>query len=156
MSIEALPESVKFGMNFVHPALMWVVLAIALYAFYLGSKARRTRLAQGEEKKELVRGKYNVRHFRIGSVLLALIVLGAIGGMSVTYINNGKLFVSPHLLVGLGMTGLVAISAALSPLMQQGQNWARYTHVSLNMVLIGLFAWQAVSGIGIIQNILGI
>ncbi len=155
MSIE-LPESVKFGMNFFHPILMFVVLAIALYAFYLGSKVRRTRLAQGEEKKELIRGQYNVRHFRVGSLLLALIVLGAIGGMSVTYINNDKLFVGPHLLVGLGMTGLVAISASLSPLMQQGKNWARYTHVSLNMVLIGLFAWQAVSGIGIIQNILGI
>jgi hypothetical protein len=153
MSIE-LPESVKFGMNFVHPVLMWVVLAIALYAFYLGSKVRRTRLAQGEEKKELVRGKYNVRHFRVGALLLAFMVLGALGGMSVTYINNGKLFVGPHLLVGLGMTGLVAVSAALSPLMQQGQNWARYTHVFLNIVLIGLFGWQAFSGIEIVQKLL--
>jgi hypothetical protein len=38
--------------------------------------------------------------------------------------------------------------------MQQGQNWARYTHVFLNIVLIGLFGWQAFSGIEIVQKLL--
>jgi hypothetical protein len=81
-------------------------------------------------------------------------VLGCIGGMGVTYINNGKLFVGPHLLVGLGMTGLIAVAAALSPLMQKGNELARYLHISLNIVLIGLFGWQAVTGIDIVQRII--
>jgi uncharacterized membrane protein len=82
-------------------------------------------------------------------------VLGSIGGMAVTYINNGKLFVGPHLLVGLGMTGLVALSAALVPLMQRGNDMARLTHISLNVVLVGLFGWQAVTGMQIVQRLLG-
>jgi uncharacterized membrane protein len=80
-------------------------------------------------------------------------VVGTLIGMGVTYINNGKLFVGPHLLAGLGMTGLIAISAALSPLMQKGKNWARITHIALNVVLLGLFGWQAVSGVQIVQRI---
>jgi hypothetical protein len=74
--------------------------------------------------------------------------------MAVTYINNGKLFVGPHLLAGLGMTGLIAASAALSPFMQKGASWARTTHILLNFTLLGLFTWQAITGVQIVQKIL--
>ncbi|MDZ8187858.1 MAG: DUF4079 domain-containing protein [Nostoc sp. ChiSLP02] len=153
MSLELSP-SVKYWLNFFHPVMMWALLVVSIYAAYLGLQVQRTRNAQGEEKKELIKGRYNVRHYQIGSILLALMVAGAIGGMAVTYINNGKLFVGPHLLAGLGMTGLIAFSAALSPYMQKGANWARATHILLNFTLLGLFAWQAVSGVQIVQKIL--
>lgn len=153
MSLE-LSASVKYWLNFFHPVMMWALLVLSIYAAYLGLQLQRTRNAQGEEKKELVKGRYNVRHYQIGSILLALMVVGAIGGMGVTYINNGKLFVGPHLLAGLGMTGLIAFSAALSPYMQKGANWARATHILLNFTLLGLFAWQAVTGVQIVQRIL--
>lgn len=153
MSMEISTE-IKFWLNFVHPILMWVLLGVSIYALYLGVQIRRTRAAEGEVKKELIKGKYNVRHYQIGSVLLALMVIGAIAAMAVTYINNQKLFFGPHLLVGLGMTAMIAISASLSPFMQKGQNWARYTHIVLNATLLALFSWQAVSGVQIIQNIL--
>jgi hypothetical protein len=153
MSLE-LSASVKYWLNFFHPVLMWALLVVSIYAAYLGLQVQRTRNAQGEEKKELIKGKYNVRHYQIGSILLALMVVGAIGGMGVTYINNQKLFVGPHLLAGLGMTGIIAFSAALSPYMQKGANWARATHILLNFTLLGLFAWQAVTGVQIVQRIL--
>ncbi|NDJ24937.1 DUF4079 family protein [Nostoc sp. B(2019)] len=153
MSLELSP-SVKYGLNFFHPVMMWALLALSIYAAYLGLQVQRTRNAQGEEKKELIKGRYNVRHYQMGSILLALMVAGAIGGMAVTYINNGKLFVGPHLLAGLGMTGLIAFSASLSPYMQKGANWARATHILLNFALLGLFLWQAISGVQIVQKIL--
>ncbi|WP_392532034.1 DUF4079 domain-containing protein [Nostoc sp. C117] len=153
MSLE-LSASVKYWLNFFHPAIMWGLLALSVYAAYLGLQVQRTRNAQGEEKKELIKGRYNLRHYQIGSILLALMVIGAIGGMAVTYINNGKLFVGPHLLAGLGMTGLIASSAALSPYMQKGANWARATHILLNFTLLGVFAWQAFTGVQIIQRLL--
>lgn len=153
MSLE-IPADIKFWLNFIHPILMWVLLGVSIYALYLGVKVRQTRTAEGEIKKELIKGRYNVRHYQIGSVLLALMVIGAIAAMAVTYINNQKLFFGPHLLVGLGMTGMIAVSASLSPFMQKGQNWARYTHIALNAGLLALFSWQAVSGVQIVQNIL--
>ncbi|MEB3179805.1 MAG: DUF4079 domain-containing protein [Nostocaceae cyanobacterium] len=150
-----LPESVKFGLQFVHPVLMWVLFALAVYAAYLGLQVQRTRSAQGELKKELIKGKYNIKHHQVGSIILAVMVMGSIGGMAVTYINHGKLFVAPHLLAGLGMTALIALSAALSPFMQKGANWARSIHILLNFGILGIFAWQAITGMQIVQKIIG-
>jgi hypothetical protein len=132
---------------------MWILLATSIYALYLGIQVQRTRYTEGEVKKELIKGRFNVRHYQVGSVLLALMVVGTLIGMGVTYINNGKLFFGPHLLAGLGMTGLIATSAALSPYMQKGKNWARFTHIALNVVLLGLFGWQAITGVEIVQRI---
>ena len=149
-----ISAEIKFWLNFFHPILMWVLLGVSIYALYLGVQWRRARTAQGDLKKELVKGRFNVRHYQIGSLLLALMVIGSIGGMGVTYINNNKLFFGSHLLAGLSMTGIIAVSASLSPFMQKGQDWARYTHIILNSALVALFSWQAVSGVQIIQNIL--
>lgn len=147
-------ETIKPYLNFFHPLLMWVLLALTLYAGYLGMQWRKTRLAEGDAKKELLKGKFNVRHYQIGSIVLAVMVVGCLGGMGVTYLLNGKLFVGPHLLAGLGMTGLIATSAALVPFMQKGNEAARYTHITLNALLVGLFGWQAITGMQIVQRIL--
>jgi hypothetical protein len=150
----AIPESVKVWSQFFHPLVMWGLLALSFYALYLGIQIRRVRSAEGEAKKELIKGKFNVKHYQVGSLLLAFMVLGSIGGMAVTYLNNGKLFIGSHLLAGLGMTGLIATSAALSPFMQKGIEWARYSHIFLNVVLLGLFGWQAITGVEILQRII--
>jgi nitrate reductase gamma subunit len=150
----ALPTSLAFGLNFVHPLLMWVLLGLAGYAMFLGIKAKKTRTATPEDRKELIKGQFAKRHFLFGSLVLAVLVLGLVGGMAVTYINNGKLFVGPHLLVGLAMASLIAMAAALSPLMQAGNLIARKVHVGLNMTVMTLFLWQAVSGMQIVNKIL--
>ncbi len=147
-----LPESLNTILPFFHPTLMWVAVGLAGYSLYLGVKVRQARTATGEEKKE--KPKLAQRHFQVASLFLVLIVLGMIGGMAVTYIQNGKLFVGPHLLAGLGMTGLVALSSALAPLMQRGQDWARNLHILINVSILGVLGWQAVTGVQIVAKIL--
>lgn len=153
MSSETL-EAIKPWINFIHPIAMWGIFALTLYAGYLGYQYRQTRFATGEEKKKLIQGKFSDRHHKAGSILLALMVVGSIGGMGSTYLNNGKLFFGPHLLVGLGMMALIATSASMVPFMKKGNDTARYTHITLNAVLVGLFGWQAFSGVQIVQKIL--
>ncbi len=150
-----MSDSIKVYSQFAHPTLMWVLFALFAYAMYTGLQWRKTRSAEGEEKKKLIQGKFRDKHHQIGALSLSLMVLGTIGGMAVTYWNNGKLFVGPHLIVGLGMAGAIAVSASLTPYMQKGSEWARLTHISLNTVLLGLFAWQAVTGLDIVQRIIG-
>ncbi len=150
----ALPDSVKTYANFFHPLLMWALFALTLYAGYLGVQSRRVRSADKETRKELVKEKFADRHYKYGSIILALMVAGSVGGMAVTYINNGKLFVGPHLLAGLGMTVAIALSASLAPAMRQGNDAARYGHIAMNSVVVGLFGWQAISGMQIVQKIL--
>jgi len=151
MNLENL-AALKPYLSFFHPVTMWILLALALYTLYLGVQVRRTRLATGEPKKELIKGRFAIRHHQIGSILLALMVMGAIGGITVTYINSGKIVIGPHLFAGLGIVGLITTSAALVPFMKQ-HDWVRSIHVSLNLVLLGLFGWQAVTGVQIVQKI---
>lgn len=152
MSSETL-AALKPYLSFFHPITMWILLVVALYAMYLGVQVRRTRLADGDIKKELVKGRFAIRHHQIGSILLALMVMGAIGGIMVTYFNNGKIVIGPHLFAGLGMVGLISTSAALVPFMQK-HDWVRSIHILLNLILLGLFSWQAVTGVQIVQKIL--
>ena len=120
---------------------------------YLGIKAKKVRTGTSEQRKALIKGKFAQRHYLWGSVLMAVMVFGTLSGMAVTYLNNGKLFVGPHLLVGLAMTGMIAAASALSPFMQRGNLVARKTHVGLNMGMLTLFLWQAVSGMQIMNRI---
>lgn len=148
-----LPESVKVWSQFFHPAFMWILLAVSIYALYTGLQSRKTRTAEDTELKKQFTQNRNKHHI-IGSVLLSLLVLGNLGGMAITYINNGKLFVGPHLLVGLGMLALIATSAALVPVMKDN-NLARNAHITLNVALLGLFSWQAFTGMQILFKIIG-
>jgi nitrate reductase gamma subunit len=152
--LDALPAPLAFGLNFLHPLVMALLLGLSGYAMLLGIKAKKTRTADAESRKELIKGQFARRHFQSGGLVLALMVLGTVGGMAVTYLNNGKLFVGPHLLVGLAMTSLIAMAAALSPLMQQGNLIARKLHVGLNMLVMTLFLWQAVTGLQIVGRLL--
>ena len=152
MNLE-IPETIKTWSQFFHPLVMWILFFTAIYALYLGWQIRRTRNAPKELRQELVKQNFSGRHHRVGSILLALMVIGALGGMAVTYINNGKLIVGPHLLAGLGMVGIIATSASLVPYMQKGNNLARYSHISLNAILLALFSWQAITGVQIVQKI---
>jgi hypothetical protein len=151
---EEILQAIKPFYTFFHPLLMISTLGLAFYALYLGIQSRRARSAEGAVKKEMMAAKYNTKHFQVGSLFLAVMILGTIGGMTVTYINNGKLFVGAHLIAGLGLAGLTAISASLSPLMQAGKEWARISHISLNLSIVGIFLWQTLTGFEIVQRIL--
>ncbi|MCB4399847.1 DUF4079 domain-containing protein [Synechococcus sp. MU1625] len=145
--------TLPFSLNFAHPLMEWSLLAVGGWALYLGIKAKKTRTGTPEQRKNLAPKKFAQRHYLWGSILLAVMTLGTLGGMAVTYLNNGKLFVGPHLLVGLAMTGMIAVAASLSPLMQRGNLIARKAHVGLNMGMLTLFLWQAFSGMEIVNKI---
>ncbi|WP_413442002.1 DUF4079 domain-containing protein [Synechococcus sp. MIT S1220] len=145
--------TLPFSLNFVHPLTEWALLAAGGWALYLGIKVKKIRTGTPEQRKQLIPGKFAQRHYRWGSLFLAVMTLATFGGMAVTYLNNDKLFVGPHLLVGLAMTAMVAVAASLSPLMQQGNLIARKAHVGLNMGVMTLFLWQAFTGLEIANRI---
>ena len=149
-----IPDAVKTYSQFGHPITMWTLFGLSIYALYLGIQSRRTRTADKEVRKELVKKQFALKHHKVGSIILALIVLSNMGAMAVTYINNGKLFLGSHLLAGLSMVSILAVSTALVPYMQKGNEVARYSHISLNITMLGIFGWQAVTGMQILQRII--
>ena len=140
-------------LNFFHPLIEWVLLAVGIWALYLGIKVKKLRESSPEERKKLTKGKFSQRHHRWGSLFSGSMAVGSLLGIGVTYLNNGKLFLGPHLIVGLVMGVLVSIAAALVPFMQ-GNFIIRKFHVGLNFVVLALFLWQVITGIDIINRIL--
>lgn len=149
----ALPEWLKTGSQFFHPVVQIILLVAAFYTLYLGLQVRKMRTAEGEEKKALAKGRYGQRHHKLSAIVLAVLVLSAFGAMAVTYINNGKLVLGPHLIVGLTTAGLIVTSSSLVPFMLRGNVAARNAHLALNVVVLGLFSWQLVTGLQIVQKI---
>ena len=139
---------------FFHPALMSVTLAGTVYALFLGIQTRRTRNVPSEIRKELVKGKYGFRHFYAGSGLQVCWVIGSLMGMAATYVLYDQLFLSPHLLGGLGIVGLASLAVVLVPLMKQGKQWARDLHIAVAIVITVISVSQTVTGIEIIHDIL--
>ncbi|MEM8808260.1 MAG: DUF4079 domain-containing protein [Cyanobacteria bacterium P01_G01_bin.38] len=146
--------NLSFLSQFIHPLLMLGLFAYLLYTAYLGFQVRRARNAEGEIKQALIQGKYAMRHYQSGAIILAIMVTGAFGGIVSTYLSEGEIPAIAHLFVGLGMTVLVAISAALVPLMQRGKLWARQIHIAINTTLLLLFTWQVFTGLEIVQALL--
>ena len=70
-----------------------------------------------------------------------------------SYLNNGKLFVGPHLLVCISMTCGLAMTASLSQLMRQSTVVTRKVQVMLNIGVFTLFFWKVLSGMGIMSKI---
>ena len=46
-----MPDALASNLNFLHPLLMWALLALFGYALYLGVKAKKTRTAEPEQRK---------------------------------------------------------------------------------------------------------
>ncbi|MGD1950064.1 MAG: DUF4079 domain-containing protein [Leptolyngbyaceae cyanobacterium] len=151
----SLSEVMKYWLYAIHPAWMWVVLVLTIYALYLGLQSRRTRKVTGEIRKTLVKQRFSQKHYRIGALLLALITIGSIGVLGIEYLNSGKLYVVPHTIVGLAMTVLMANVAALAPFMQRGKEWARQIHMALAFSIVGLFGWQLITGFEVVLEIVG-
>jgi hypothetical protein len=74
--------------------------------------------------------------------------------MGATYLLYGKLFVSPHLLIGLSTICFASLAATLVPLMQQGKEWARLLHIALATLVVGCFLAQTVTGLQVVQKMI--
>ena len=58
---------IKYLITFLHPVIMTLVIAGTFYAAYFGVQIKRIRNAEGEKRKEMVKAKYNQKHFQIAS-----------------------------------------------------------------------------------------
>ena len=75
-----MPESLAFNLNFLHPLAMWALLALSGYAMFLGIKAKKTRTADAETRKTLIKGQFAKRHYLYGSAVLGGQTHGVVEG----------------------------------------------------------------------------
>ena len=48
--------TLPFSLNFLHPLMMWLLLAAGGYAMFLGIKAKKVRTGTPEQRKALING----------------------------------------------------------------------------------------------------
>jgi len=147
-----IPIILRSLITFLHPLLMLSALAGTIYTLYLGIQVRRTRNVDAASKKQMLKAKYNQRHFQLSSTLLPAWVFGSVMGMAATYVLYNQLFFSPHLVGGLSFICTASLAAALVPFMRQGNSWARIAHVVLAILLIALSILQLITGLMITRD----
>lgn len=145
-----LPISIEYFVAAIHPVLMILAIVGTFSAAYFGIQIRRGRDLEKEKRKEMMKAKYNQKHFQIASILLAAWVVGSILGMAATYYLYNQLFVSPHLIGGLGVIAIASVAGSLTPWLQRGRRWARTTHIILAVLLVSLSVSQVVTGFDIV------
>lgn len=144
----------KYLIIFLHPVIMTLVTVATFYAAYFGVQVKRIRHAEEEKRKEMVKAKYNQKHFQVASILLFVWVWGSLLGMGATYYLYHKLFVSPHLIGGLAMMAIAAVAGSLAPWLQRKKEWARIVHIILAFFLVGFSISQVVTGFDIVLIVL--
>eukprot|EP01035_Chromulina_nebulosa_P018363 gene18363-24059_t len=157
----------------LHPISLLGLYVVSISAAYYGLRWRRSRtigkLINGynsspndsnvsieelkAKQKALSEGDPKNKHVILGSILLGSgTALAFEGGLS-TYWRVGELFPDTHLFAGMGLVIIWALSYSLSPFMSKGQDWARNTHLTLNLAGLAIYTWQILSGWEIMVNV---
>jgi len=140
--------------NLLHPAVMFAMFGGAVYTAYLGWQVRQIRTTDDKEtKKRLVEKKPAQKHFANASAIMAITTFFTFEGMANTFNRAGKLFPGPHLYAGLGLVTTLTVLASLVPSMQKGNIKAREAHLAVGALCLGLFAWQAQTGLEIVGKL---
>lgn len=163
-------EGVAAGM--IHPVAMMLLYGLSIAAAFQGYKWRSVRTLADKikrrkeegaseteikslqaERSKLISENPRDKHTTMGSIILGTgVFLSLEGGLS-TYWRVGELFFGDHLIAGMGLTFIWALSYALVPLMNKGEVWAKNLHFLINIVGLGLFTWQVGTGLEITLNV---
>lgn len=136
----------------IHPIAQALTALLALYVLTLGL----SRFASRHLGKQTV-FKWN-RHVMLGKVVVAVWALGALGGLSVTYLTYGKIFTgSLHFRIGMIMLPVLLITYLTGTRLDRRRDQSNIlpvVHLVNNVILLILAAIQVYTGLGIVQKAL--
>uniref|UniRef100_A0A7S4SWY5 DUF4079 domain-containing protein n=1 Tax=Alexandrium monilatum TaxID=311494 RepID=A0A7S4SWY5_9DINO len=119
-------------------------------------KAMKDQIAQlTAERSDLIKGQFKDRHYQLSAGLLGGGIFFTVYGVFNTWFRTEKLFPGPHLFAGAAICVGWALAAACVPFMEKGNEAARNAHIALNVIILGLFAWQLPTGFEILQKVWG-
>ncbi len=136
----------------IHPIVQSLTGLLALYVFWLGL----TRFA-GRHFGSRTVFKWK-RHVLLGKTVVVIWALGAVGGLTVTYVTYGKIFPgSLHVIVGVLALLLMLVAWLTGSQLDRRREKSDVLpvlHMTNNLLLLILAAMQLYTGIGIIRGAL--
>jgi hypothetical protein len=133
----------------IHPIVQALTALLALYVLRLGL----SRFASRHLGKTTV-FQWN-RHVMLGRVVVAVWALGAIGGLTVTYLTYGKLYTeSLHFKIGITILLVLLITFLTGTRLNRRRNQSNIlpvVHLINNILLLILVGIQVVTGLHIVR-----
>jgi hypothetical protein len=133
----------------IHPIVQALTALLALYVLRLGL----SRFASRHLGKTTV-FQWN-RHVMLGKVVVAIWALGAIGGLTVTYLTYGKLYTeSLHFKIGITILLVLLITFLTGTRLNRRRNQSNIlpvVHLINNILLLILVGIQVVTGLHIVR-----
>ncbi|MBI5098681.1 MAG: DUF4079 domain-containing protein [Nitrospirae bacterium] len=129
-------------LRLLHGAYNTVVISLFVYQGILGLRIRKS------EKKpfHIIR-----RHRKIGPVIAILGPAGFIAGMTVAFLEWGRLLKYPyHFITGLTLVSLIITTFIISRKIKGPDPYWRNRHYALGILIICLYSVQAFLGLGIL------
>ena len=136
----------------IHPIFQGLIAVLAVYVLWLGL----TRAASRHFGRKTTFPRQ--RHVLLGKVVVVAWGLGALGGVTMTYLHFGKIYPeSLHFRIGLVMVVLLVIAWMTGTRMDRQRNQSNVlpvVHLVNNALLMILAVVQLVTGIGIVRGVL--
>jgi hypothetical protein len=129
-------------LKLLHGGYNTVVIALFVYQSILGLRIRKS------EKKpfHIIR-----RHRKNGPVIAMLGILGFLAGMTVVFLDTGRIFKYPfHFVTGLTIVCLIITTFIISGKIKGPEPRWRNMHYVLGILIICLYFVQALLGLGIL------
>jgi hypothetical protein len=130
------------NLRLIHGAYNTVVILFFVYQGILGLRIRRS------EKKpfHIIR-----RHRKIGPVIAVLGIAGFIAGMTVAFLEWGRILKYPfHFITGLTIVSLIITTFIISRKIKGPDPYWRNRHYALGILIILFYSVQAFLGLGIL------
>ena len=133
----------------IHPIVQALTALLALYVLRLGL----SRFASRHLGKTTV-FQWN-RHVMLGRVVVVVWALGAIGGLTMTYLTYGKLYTeSLHFKIGIAILLVLLITFHTGTRLNRRRNQSNIlpvVHLVNNILLLVLVGIQVVTGLDIVR-----
>lgn len=125
-----------------HGGFNFLVILLFVYQGILGLRIRRSE----NKPIHVIR-----RHRKTGPVIAALGSLGFIAGMTVVFLDTGRILkYPPHFILGLVIVLLIAATYTISKKIKGPEPCWRNRHFALGILIICLYFIQAFLGLGVL------
>jgi hypothetical protein len=129
-------------LKLLHAGFNSLVIMLFVYQGILGLRIRRS------EKKtiHIIR-----KHRKTGPVIAVLGALGFIAGITVIFLDTGRILkYPPHFLLGLIIVSLIMSTYLISKKIKGPEPYWRNRHFALGILIICLYFVQAFLGLGVL------
>lgn len=137
-----MSKEIILYLKLLHGGFNSLVILLFIYQGILGLRIRRS------DKKPIDVIK---RHRKNGPVLAVLGILGFVAGITVMFLDTGRILKYPyHFILGLIIVSLIITTYAISKKIKGPDPYWRNRHFYLGILIICLYFVQAFLGLGVL------